>query len=513
MKVRPRTLRKERGGDISRMNQENRGKNVYLSKSLFVKGLQCRKALYLQKYHPELMDQVPESQEAVFQAGTEVGEVARDLFPGGVLVPYEGLTVEEQRAMTGEVMGKGTATLYEAAFSHDDVFVKTDILHKGPQGWELYEVKGGTEVKPPYVPDLAVQYFVLTGAGVPVSRASIVHVNNRYVRQGDLEIDQLFTVVDLTETVRDQQDAIREALTDMRLVLQGEAPAIDIGPHCSDPYDCNFRGHCWQHIPGDSIFAIRSAWIDKFGYYRRGIVSFKDLPRQELNGLQRMYTEAFLENTEYLDGSGIKAFLDSLWYPLCFLDFETLFMVAIPIFDGTRPYQQIPFQYSLHRMENEGSGLTHFEYLGGPGTDPRRDLIGKLMEEVPEKACILAYNKNFEIGVLRSLGGWFPEYAAGIDRMIVNFRDLMLPFRNRHYYHRDLWGSYSLKYVLPALVPELSYKGMEISDGAMASDRYLRMFYSRDPEEVEKTRSDLLAYCGLDSLAMVRIVERLREMV
>jgi hypothetical protein len=486
---------------------------IYLSKSLFIRGLQCHKSLYLHKYRPELKDEITEFQEATFQSGTEVGILARDLFPGGVLVPYEDLDYDEQLNMTKEEMGKGTTTLYEAAFSYNNIFIKTDILHKVDTGWELYEVKNSTKVKDQYIPDLALQYYVLKGVGVHVTKACIVHINNQYVKQGDLELNKLFTVADITSTIEEQQNLISGELDEMRQMLKADLPVIDISNHCFDPYDCDFYGHCWQHIPEDSIFSIGSVWIDKFAYYKRGMLRFNELPQNELNELQKMYTEAFLEKKEYFRPDRIKDFLTSLWYPLCFLDFETIFRVAVPMFDGTRPYQQIPFQYSLDCLDTEKSELKHFEYLGRQGVDPRRELIEKLIKDIPENACALAYNKTFETGILNSLKNWFPEYTDKIDRIINNMRDPMIPFQNKDYYHWELWGSYSLKYVLPTLIPELSYEDVEISDGATASDKYLQMFYLSDTMEIEKIRKDLLDYCKLDTLGMVKIVEKLKEMV
>jgi hypothetical protein len=176
-----------------------------------------------------------------------------------------------------------------------------------------------------------------------------------------------------------------------------------------------------------------------------------------------------------------------------------------------RPYQQVPFQYSLHVQEKEGGELKHFEYLCKAGDDPRRELIEKLLNDIPENSCVLAYNMSFEIGILNDLKSWFPEYESKIDNIISNMRDLMIPFRSKAIYHWQMEGSYSLKKVLPALLPELSYEGMEVSDGAMASDTWLKMITMEDPEEIEKLRKALLEYCELDTLAMVRILEKIKK--
>ncbi len=481
-----------------------------LSKSRFIQGLQCHKALYLHTHNPELADPVPPSREAAFQVGFEVGELAQGLFPGGVFIPYDPDNYDGQVARTKAEMEKGTEVLYEAAFSHDDVFVKTDILRLGRYGWELYEVKSSGSVKDYHVPDLAVQYYVLRGAGVAVSRVCLVHINNQYVRNGDLEPDKLFTIEDLTDTVVEMGDFVKAELAKMRETLKGEIPSTDIGPYCTDPFDCDFQGHCWRDIPEDSVFTLRDRGVDKFALYRNGIVRLKDVPLDTLNSRQRQQAEFFLGKKEFTDAEVLKSFLDRILYPLYFLDFET-YMVTIPLYDGTSPYQQVPYQYSLHYLEHEGTVLGHYEFLAEPNVDPKKDVAANLCREIPDNACVLAFNAPFEIRVLRELAGTFPRYKAKLERIIDNTIDLAVPFRSRQVYHWEMNGSYSQKVVLPLLVPELSYANMEVADGMMAMDAYFTMCESKDPQEIAEIRSNLLKYCALDTLGMVRILERLQE--
>lgn len=493
------------------MAAQNRKPSAYLSKSLFLRGIQCHKSLYLHKYSPELKDEISEAQQALFQTGIDIGLYAQKLFPNGVEIPFEDVSLSDQLDRTIKEIERETDTLYEPAFKYDDIFVKVDILHKGRQGWEIYEVKGSTEVKAVHYDDIAVQYYVIKGCGLTVSKASLVHINNQYVRHGEIEVNKLFTIEDLTDAVIEKQGFVEDEIEKMRRMLQGEEPDIDIGGHCSDPYDCNFYGHCWQHIPEDSIFGLRGHGPDKFDLYRQGIVGLQDVPKDLLPRNQRIQWEGTVEKKNVINRDGVKEFLDSLWYPLCFLDFETTFMVPIPMFDGTRPYQQVPFQYSLHVLENENSAMEHYEFLAPANVDQRRDFVENLLNEVPEDACVLVYNQAFEKRILGYVRGWFPEYTAQIDRIIDNIRDLMVPFRNKDIYHWEMDGSYSLKYVLPALVPELSYDNMEISDGGMASSAWLNLWELEDASEIERIRNALLEYCKLDTLGMVRILERLRD--
>ncbi len=484
--------------------------NLSLSKSSFIRGLQCHKSLYLYKHQPELRDEISAAQQALFQSGTEVGIYAQKLFPGGVEIPFGKGTLSKQLALTKSEIEKGTKTLYEATFGHNNVFVKVDILHKGKRGWELYEVKSSTGEKAIYLNDVAVQYYVLKGAGLLVSKAFLVHINNKYTRKGKIELKKLFEIIDVTKRVEDKQDFIKENLVKQKKMLQGDVPEIDIGKYCREPYDCDFRRHCWQHIPENSIFELRRSGVNKFDLYKQGIVHLKDVPLDSLNHHQGIQTNATLKKKIVVDKSKIKEFIDSLWYPLYFLDFES-FDCAIPPYDGLRPYQKVPFQYSLDYLEKEGGKMGHHEYLAPANTDPREEIIARLINEIPQDACVMVYNIAFEKSVLNQLAEWFPKYKGKINRIILNMRDLAAPFRSKDYYHYKMNGSYSLKNVLPVLVPELSYDDMEICEGGMASQAYLKMCQSPDSTENEQIRKALLEYCGLDTLGMVRILEKLKK--
>ncbi len=486
-------------------------KPIHLSKSLYTRGLQCPKSLYLDRYRPELRAAPSGELEALWAAGHDVGDFARMLFPGGTVVPYEGLSHEEQLARTREEIDRGTKAIYEAAFSHDDVFVKADIIVRSRGQWDLYEVKSATSVKEHYWDDVAIQYYVLAGSGLPVHKAYLVHVNNSYVRDGDIVPEELFVVQDITGVVKEKQAAIPEELEAMRAMLRGEMPEVDIGPHCDDPYECDFIDVCWAHVPEHSVFSLRGHGVDRWELYRQGVLRLEDVPLASLNLMQRMQVEYFLDRKSHADPAKVREFLATLSYPLCFLDFET-FSSAIPLFDGTRPWQQVPFQYSLHRVDAEGEEPRHFEYLGTPGVDPRSAMAEKLLGEIPEGACLVAYNAVFERRVLTELGGALPRLRKRLKVVAGRIVDLMEPFKQRDVYHWRMNGSYSLKSVLPVLVPEMSYEGMEIGDGAMASGAYLAMEAIADPGELARLRKALRDYCRQDTLGLVRLVEKLRAL-
>ena len=488
----------------------NGKRTIGLSKTSFLKGIQCSKALYLSKNLPAIGIQTDPDLEAKFQTGREVGILAQQLFPGGTVVPFSDLSATEQITKTRELIEAGAKVIYEASFSFDDIFIKADILVRTGATWEINEVKMSTSVKDPNYDDVAIQYYVVTNSGLPVSKVSIVHINNKYERQGDIDVQQLFTSEDVTELALTRQEALPKIITGLREALQGDEPAIDIGSYCSTPYPCEFVPYCWQHIPEDSIFSLKGRGINKFDYYRQGMVQLEDLPIDKLNNAQRFQAIATINKKDSTNPAEVKDFLDSLWYPLCHLDFET-FDTPIPPFDRTRPYQKIPFQYSLHIQEKEGDEPIHFEYLVEPGNDPRRELAEKLIAEIPKDACVLTYNQTFEKGVLKSLAEAFSDLADDINAKIENIRDLMIPFRKRDVYRWQMRGSYSIKAVLPVLVPDLSYDDLAVSDGMMAMRVYHKMCKIDDPVKLTELRKGLLEYCRLDTLAMVKILDELSK--
>jgi hypothetical protein len=485
--------------------------NTFLSKSQFIRGLQCHKSLYLHRHYPELRNEVLSAQQALFQSGQNVGEFARELFPEGIIIQYEGVPLSEQIENTAAAISGEVDTIYEAAFCYDGVFIKADILHRGRHGWELYEVKSSAGVKDIHLRDVALQYHVLTGAGLPVSKVALVHINNRYIRNGAVELKKLFTISDFTKTVAQYREEIISEISRQKQMLCGEMPAIDIGEHCTNPYDCDFMGYCWQHIPLDSIFDISGRFAQRFDLYRQGIVRLADVPDVVLSKPQRQQKRATLEKRNFISARGIKRFLDSLHYPLCFLDFECV-SFPIPPYDGLRPYQHIPYQYSMHILERDGAALQHFEYLAEDTADHRQSLLEKLLRDIPPQACVLAYNAAYEIGRLKDLAAWYPAQSKKIEAVISSIRDLAKPFRARAVYYYQMNGSYSIKSVLPALVPEMSYDALDISDGNMAMQAYLQMMASPNLQEKQRLKKALLDYCRLDSLGMVKIYETLKKM-
>jgi len=485
----------------------------FLSKSRFIRGMQCHKALWLQTHRPKLKEETPPERQAIFDTGHEVGILAQQLFPGGVEVPFDGVSLSDQIEQTRRLIESGADTIYEAAFSHDNIFVKADILHRTENGWNIGEVKSATRAKDVYVNDVAVQYHVITGSGVPVSSVGLVLIDTSYVRNGDIEPHKLFKWVDVTDRVRAIQEAIVTEAEAQREMLCGSEPVMVIGPHCSDPYECDFANHCWQHIPSPSVFDFADLGKpDPFDLYRQGIHRMEDVPLSSLKWRQQLQLKGLLNKNQVIDTGAVRSFLDGLWYPLCFLDFETTYMTPVPLFDGTRPYQQVPFQFSLHILEKPGAELRHQEFLAPVGERPQMAFLQSLLASVPKDACILTWNQVFEKGRLKELAAHCPDQSEEIASIMKNIRDLMAPFRRKDIYHWQFNGSYSIKAVLPALAPELSYHELAVSNGEMAASTWLRMHHESNEEQLEEMRQQLLEYCHLDTFAMVKILEKMHEL-
>jgi hypothetical protein len=487
-----------------------------LSKSTFLRGLQCPKSLYLHRYHPEFRDRIDLHLLEIFRRGTDVGLTARDLYPGGLdASPETPLQYQKSVLYTGQLISEGIEVIYEAAFQYDDVLCAIDILVRDGGSWRAYEVKSSTGISDTYIMDASLQYYVMMKSGLSLEDISLVYIDNQYVRRGELNVHSLFKIKSVLQEVHANREFVSNSIVRLKGVVKGKKiPPVDIGEHCFTPYECDFMGYCWKHIPDDSVFHI--AGLNKaemFMLYREGIIKLEDIPASyHLNHSQHMQVECHRTNRIHIDYEGIKGFLNSIRYPLYFMDFET-FMPAIPLFENTRPYQQIPFQYSLHYRAAMGSEVRHCEFLAEAGADPRVQFIERLLEDTRGRGDIIVYNKSFEKKILTELARDYPAYAEEIKERISRIKDLMLPFQKKYFYTPEMRGSYSIKRVAPALVPELVYDYLSIPDGISAMSAFERLQHETDESVIDEVRGNLLEYCRQDTLAMVRLLERLEEVL
>lgn len=491
-------------------------KSYNLSKSSFLKGIQCEKQLYLYKHHYKWQDPISETQQAIFSRGTDVGKYARNLFPGGVdLSPANQFAYDKSAALTKDKINGTDNVLYEASFIYDEMLVAVDIIVKDKDKWKLFEVKSSTSISDTYLLDAAVQYYVLQNSGLDIADVSIVYINNQYVRNRELDLSQLFAIESVLNLIEEHQDMIAEKIKTFKKLIKGKSiPDIKIGPQCKDPYDCSFLGYCWKNIPEYSIFDISGLKTDKkFELYSNGMVKLEDVPADyKLSDNQRIQVDSHNNNETIIDRDGVEEFLNTIKYPIYFMDFETI-MPAVPLYDNSRPYQQIPFQYSLYFKENKKSDLEFAEFLAESTDDPRIPFIEKLLKDTKQPGEILVYNMSFEKSRLQEIARDFPEYANEIEERISRIKDLMLPFQKKLYYKPEMRGSYSIKNVLPALVPELSYEGMPIAEGVVAQIAFESLRFETDSQIIETTRKNLLVYCRMDTFAMVKIWAELERIV
>ena len=484
-----------------------------LSKSTFIRGTQCEKSLYLYKHHYNLKDPIPTSLQAVFDQGTNIGLLAQSLFPNGVdASPVNHFKMGGSVDKTLDFISKGETTIYEATFLYNDVLAALDILAKDHDGWKAYEVKSSTKISDIYIKDAAIQYYTITNSGINLKDISIVYINNQYVKNGEIDINELFTVESVLDQVLDYLPRIPNEIKRLKNVIESpEIPQVNIGPHCSDPYDCDFKGTCWKHIPEYSVFDISRLNSDKkFDLYNQGVVTLDqiDLSQVDLNPNQVLQIQSELSGSTHIDIDEIRNFTSELSYPLYFLDFETI-GPAVPIYDGSRPYQQLVFQYSLHIQETSTSETEHREFLAVPTEDPRIGFIEQLIHDCGSNGDILVYNIGFERGRLNNLIEVFPMYSNELSGIINRLKDLMIPFQQKWYYTPEMRGSYSIKSVLPALVPELSYNDLPIKEGGTASNTFLSMVNGTFKGDLKETKDELLKYCERDTFGMVKIIERL----
>jgi hypothetical protein len=442
-----------------------------LSKSTALMGFQCVKRLWLHSFQPDVRDDIDETKQAIFQAGTNVGLLARELFPFGVdatpTIPFQ---YQQSVVDTQRFIRNGANVIYESAFQFDGILVALDILVKKNNKWYAFEVKGSASVKPQFILDAAIQYYVITNSGLPLEDISIIHLNTDYVRHEGLEIQKLFFNKSVLKEVKALQPTIEKKVIELKNVLQTKKmPVVDMDDHCYKPF-CDFYGFC-----------------------------SKDLVEEDE------------QEQEYINRDAIVDFVKQLQYPLQFLDFET-WMSPIPEQDRHWPFRQVPFQYSLHVQHDSDSTLDHRYYLAdGPHT-PHLEFIEHLLTSIEKNGSILVYNKTFENTILNHLKEEFKHLAPGIEGIQERMVDLMTPFR-KNYRLPAMKGSYSIKFVLPALVPELSYNTLMIGNGSDASAAFYNLKHSTQQEEKESTRKALLEYCGLDTLAMVKILEKLQSIL
>jgi polyhydroxyalkanoate synthesis regulator phasin len=486
---------------------------TFLSKTKYIAGLQCPKLLWVYYNAKQEIPEITESQQAIFDQGHLVNEFARRLFPGGSEVPgrteFDRILKETQKLLPRRPI------LFEPAFQYKTAYARPDVLKPNKDGsWDIYEVKSSGGAKNIYYLDIAFQKYCYEGAGLKIRRSHIVHINTDYVRRGEIDPEALFTVVDVTKEIQGTAEEIEKNIARMLDIIDKRSrPEIKIGKQCSHPYECPLTDACWEHIPEDSVFILNRIRSDKaFGFINEGFIKATDVPQERLTTLtHQIVSKCHKEKKAHVDQKAIKGLLKQLEFPLYFIDFETV-GAAVPLYEGSRPFQQVPFQFSLHVWDGWDKKPVHHAFLAEGRGDPRPEFLKKLRSLIGPKGTVLAYNVDFERRCLKESAEEYPEYQEWFKDVDSRFVDLMVPFRRFDYYDPKQMGRYSIKSVYPALTGG-SYKEMEISDGGQASGEYERVTFTDGVSEKEKRRiyDGLLEYCKLDTQAMIDILKVLQK--
>jgi hypothetical protein len=485
-----------------------------LSKSTFIRGLQCSKSLYLYKNFIHLRDPLSPEQQSMFSRGNSVGELAQQLFPGGI-DPTAEKRYDTIAAVlkTQQLIESGQEVIYEAAFQFEQVLAILDILVKKDNKWYAYEVKSSTKISNTYLLDASLQYYVITNSGLELEDFSLVTINNTYVKNGPLDPFGLFNIRSVKKEALSNQEMITESIRVSKLVADNpQMPEVNIGEHCFSPYSCDFMGTCWKNVPKNSVFEISGIpKAEQFALYNAGFKTITEIPeKNELDKNANIHIGSFKSGEIVINTEAIAKFLEKAVYPLFFMDFET-FMPAVPIYNGTKPYQHIPFQYSIHYKKEKNAPLEHFDFLAEQGLDPRKAFLNSLLDRTKGEGTILVFDALMERNVLNGLKRDFPEYAVEIDSRLSRILDLSQPFQERSFYHHAMKNSFSIKNLLPALAPELSYSELKISSGSIAMIAFEKLQTESDMFKILEIREQLLDYCKLDTLAMVKVFEVLEK--
>ncbi|MBL7132111.1 MAG: DUF2779 domain-containing protein, partial [Candidatus Omnitrophica bacterium] len=463
----------------------------------------------------EDLPEVDVATQALFDQGKIVGELAQTIFPGGIKLTRD--YMPDKQAEKSLEATKLRKPLFEAGFVFKQAYALADILNPvAKDAWDLIEAKSSSSVKDEHYYDVAFQKYTYEGAGLKIRKCYLMYINNQYVRKGKIKPEKLFATEDVTKQCDDLIPEIEENIADMfELIQKKNAPCVKVGPHCDRPYPCPIADICWSFLPEkNDVFCLYSGKKKAHDLLKCGVLSIADIKEDvKLSDKQSIQVECHKTSQPYVDRKGIKDFLHTLVYPLYFLDFETM-NPAIPAYDNSRPFEAIPFQYSLFVIKGEGMKPEHYSYLAPGDKDPRPEILKQLKALSGNSGSVIAYNATFEKTTLRHASEAYPEYQGWVTLVEERVIDLLTPFRGFLYYHPDQAGSASLKKVLP-VITKSNYDNMEIADGGMASIEYCRITFGKDvaEEECQRIRNALEKYCDLDTKGMIDIMETLKGLI
>ncbi len=489
-------------------------KNRIITKSKYLNGLKCSRLLWIDCNDRERIPVPDISQQHLFDQGDIVGEIAKKIYPGGIDIPYDRGGFFENIKETKNFLSS-RKVLFEAGILEDDLYARVDILRPARDGkWDIIEVKSSTGMKEVYFHDIAFQRYCCEKNGLKIDKCILLHIDNSYEKDGDIDPAGMLKEEDVTDQLDAYIVGIELRLDKIReCISSDDCPKVGIGLYCKDPYNCSMEGECWSALPEDNIFTLYNCGPKRgFPLYERGIETIRDISEDGLSVKQLIQKKCEEAGETHIDKDAIKDFLDTIQYPVYFMDFETI-NPAVPLFDGTRPYQRIPFQFSVHVQKSSGEKLKHHELLSKDREDPRKKFLEELKEALGKEGTIVVFNRGFEEGVLSELAAFSPEHEGWVRAAKSRVVDLLVPFREFSYYNPVQHGSASIKKVLPAVVGK-GYEDMGIAAGGDASALYFQATHGNaEAIEKDKVYSDLEKYCALDTEGMVWILEELVKMV
>lgn len=487
-----------------------------LSKSTLIRAKQCLKSLYLYKNHIYLRDKQSKEQQARFSRGINIGLLAQQLFPDGVDVSPQNISLyHESVVKTKQLIENGTKVIYEAAFQYNGILVALDILVNENGKWNAYEIKSSAKITPIYITDAALQYFVISNSGIKIKNFYIANINTAYIRNGSINVYELFKINDVTKEILKQQEEIKQIIQKAFETLENKRiPDISPGPHCFDPYTCDFKGYCWKDLQNAEIFEFNGlSKQQQFEWYNKGWKKIEEVPKEELpNTTFKKQAEAAKKRSILIDKEKIYGFLNNIHYPLYFIDFEIM-MTAVPLFENTSPYQQLPIQFSVFKQENEKADFIHYSFLAEIGEDPRRAFTKALTRTIGNNGSILVYDISSERSIINQLIKTFPEYEKKLQSIVSRLVDLSIPFREMYLYHPKMKGSTSIKNVASAFCEDINFDALPISNGQLASIAFENLQQENDMFKILELKEQLETYCKLDTWAMVRIWQEMKSII
>lgn len=485
---------------------------------------QCPKMVWIEKYKKELLEKTTSNNTFYYNPINDIDKFSKKLFNSEDACIYTNenkerynlqLMVEQTKKL---LLSKNCNSIYKATFEYDNTYFTIDILRKVKSGYIAYLLKPYKNLRQNFILEMSYIAYILQKLNIPVYRYCIITINHDFKKEGEIDPKKYFKINYVGQKIKKFLSEVETNLDGYKKIIENpNEPYIEYGTQCSPSHPCPYTEYCRKPLPTPSVFDLYQ-FNKKMDFYQKNILSFDDIVNSgiELNSFQKRQINYYKNSLPtYVEKENLKTYLKNFTYPLYFLDFETT-QQELPLFDGITPFEQIPFQYSLHYIENEGGELKHTEFLANENSSPKPALVKQLVSDIPENSCIVAYNAQFEKRVISQLAKVFPEYSDHLISLTKNFVDLIDPFEKGYVYDKLMGGSFSLKSVLPALYPNdpsMNYSNLEdVHNGKDARLLFPTLKYL-SKEEREKERNNLLKYCYLDTFAMVKIWEKLKTFV